>query len=98
MAKLLVLCVLALVAISALAAPGTYFTTEDAADFKALLKAEMKQGDDVRANLMAADALSKLKAPVSDTGKMCESAKKGTAPISVLWSALKVEESGDFCA
>lgn len=70
---------LALFAASSLAAPGSYCSKEDLASYKSIAKAEIAAPakKDVGSLLAAVEALALLKAPVTETEKLCEAASNG---------------------
>lgn len=90
--KLALACVLvALLVAAASAAPGTYFTAQDKADFTTLLKGELKQGEfgSIYNSLAAVEALALLNTPVTETAKLCESANKGMSLFIFLWNVIR---------
>jgi hypothetical protein len=83
--KTVLSCVLiaCLVALS-LAAPGSFFSKDDANVLKTLINGELKAGEfgGIYNNLAAVDALALLNAPLKDTSAICNSAAKGTNRVS----------------
>lgn len=70
---------LALLVSVACAAPGSYFSKEDAATFKSLINAQNTQGvfGSTSDNVAAIDALKLLGSTIKDTTKLCANAKQG---------------------
>lgn len=93
--RLALACVLvALLVAATTAAPGTYFTSQDEADFTTLLNGELKQGEfgSVFNNLAAVESLVLLNKPIKDTAKLCESANKGTNALFVAWNPVEAHK------
>lgn len=69
----------ALLAASSLAAPGSYFSKADSEALKTLINGEKKNGEfgSLTNNVAAVDALSLLGSPVTDSSKLCDSAAHG---------------------